>query len=137
MTEPLFMKLYMYVMAPEPVSAAYFINPSHQSACLYVYRRVSLIGNGSVDTFPWQRTHATIEELLKASFPIRSVSYQRESVGLCIPISLLDNGSVKMFLRQGRIVGGAVFYAVRDVSKESMRLILPRTSCFILDNGRN
>jgi hypothetical protein len=24
-------------MAPEPISAEYFINPSHQSMCLYVY----------------------------------------------------------------------------------------------------
>jgi hypothetical protein len=27
----------MYIMAPEPISTAYFINPSHQSVCLYVY----------------------------------------------------------------------------------------------------
>jgi hypothetical protein len=38
MVEPVFMKLGMYIMAPEPVSTAYFINPSHQSVCLYVYR---------------------------------------------------------------------------------------------------
>jgi hypothetical protein len=31
------MKLGMYIMAPEPTSMAYFINPSHQSVCLYVY----------------------------------------------------------------------------------------------------
>jgi hypothetical protein len=27
----------MHVMAPELISTAYFINPSHQSVCLYVY----------------------------------------------------------------------------------------------------
>jgi hypothetical protein len=27
-----------------------------------------LLGNGSVDTFPWQQIHAKIEELLEASF---------------------------------------------------------------------
>jgi hypothetical protein len=27
----------MYVMVPEPISTAYFINPAHQSVCLYVY----------------------------------------------------------------------------------------------------
>jgi hypothetical protein len=37
MAEPIFMKLGMYIMAPKPISAAYFINPSHQSVCLYVY----------------------------------------------------------------------------------------------------
>jgi hypothetical protein len=31
--EPVFMKL----VAPEPISSAYFINPSRQSVCLYVY----------------------------------------------------------------------------------------------------
>jgi hypothetical protein len=36
MTEPIFMKLGMYIMAPEPISVAYFINPSHQSARLHV-----------------------------------------------------------------------------------------------------
>jgi hypothetical protein len=33
----IFIKLGMYIMAPEPISMAYFINPSHQSVCLYVY----------------------------------------------------------------------------------------------------
>jgi hypothetical protein len=37
MVEPVFMKLGMYIMAPEPISAAYFINPWHQSVCLHVY----------------------------------------------------------------------------------------------------
>jgi hypothetical protein len=27
----------MYIMAPEPISTAYFVNPSHRSVCLYVY----------------------------------------------------------------------------------------------------
>jgi hypothetical protein len=27
----------MYTIAPERVSTAYFLNPSHQSECLYVY----------------------------------------------------------------------------------------------------
>jgi hypothetical protein len=37
MSEPVFMKLSMYIMAPEPISAAYFLNPSHQSMHLCVY----------------------------------------------------------------------------------------------------
>jgi hypothetical protein len=36
MPEPIFIKLGLYIMAPEPMSTAYFINPSHQSVCLYV-----------------------------------------------------------------------------------------------------
>jgi hypothetical protein len=27
----------MYITAPESISMAYFINPSHQSVCLYAY----------------------------------------------------------------------------------------------------
>jgi hypothetical protein len=30
----------MYVMAPEPILTAYFINPSHQSVHLYVYSSI-------------------------------------------------------------------------------------------------
>jgi hypothetical protein len=42
----------MYIMAPEPISAAYLINPSHQAVPLYVYpsivarqRQVKTAGN--------------------------------------------------------------------------------------------
>jgi hypothetical protein len=35
-SEPIVMKVGM-CMPPEAISAAYFINPSHQSVCLYVY----------------------------------------------------------------------------------------------------
>jgi hypothetical protein len=52
--EPVFTKLDVYIMAPEPISAAYFINPSHQSVCLYI---LSLVDNGSVETLPRQRIH--------------------------------------------------------------------------------
>jgi hypothetical protein len=48
MPERVFMKLGLYIMAPEPISTANFINPSHQSLCLYVYPRISLLGNGFV-----------------------------------------------------------------------------------------
>jgi hypothetical protein len=33
MAESIFMKLGIYIVAPELISAAYFINPSHQSVC--------------------------------------------------------------------------------------------------------
>jgi hypothetical protein len=59
MSEPVFMKIGMYIMAPEPISRAYFINPIHRSACLYVYS-LTLLGNGPVKTLLRQRTHATI-----------------------------------------------------------------------------
>jgi hypothetical protein len=47
-----------------------------------------------------------------------------ESVDLCIALSLLGNGSVNMFPRQQGMVGGVVFYEVRDVSKVKVKLSL-------------
>jgi hypothetical protein len=66
-----------YIMAPEPNSTEYFINTSsHQSVFLYVYfpivARQRLGDNVTVVT----NTHATIDELLDASFSMRYlVSY--------------------------------------------------------------
>jgi hypothetical protein len=70
MAEPIFMKLGICVIAPEPISTAYFINPSYQSACLYVYHsyrcqakaqqnvaHLSLLRNGLAKTLPQQRIH--------------------------------------------------------------------------------
>jgi hypothetical protein len=86
MFQPIFMKLSMYMTAVVPISTTYFINPSHRSVRLYVYRHVVarqrlgkkntllLLGNGSVKTLA-SNTQATIE-LLNASFSVRSVSYQ-------------------------------------------------------------
>jgi hypothetical protein len=54
--------MYEYIMAVEPISTAQFINPSHQRACLYVYPRVPLLGNGSLDMVPWKRIYATTDE---------------------------------------------------------------------------
>jgi hypothetical protein len=79
--------LSAYIMALEPISKTYFINLSHQSMCLYLYR-LSLLGNDSIKTLPLQR----------------------------------------MQRNNRRIVGGVVFCAVRVVTKESRRLVLPRTS---------
>jgi hypothetical protein len=42
MSESIFMKLGMYIMATEPISAAYLKNFSRHSVCLYVYRPYSL-----------------------------------------------------------------------------------------------
>jgi hypothetical protein len=123
----------MYVIATETISTAYFINPSHLSVYLYrsyhcwakVWLSLSLhsvLGNGSVNTFPRQQIHATIEELFDACV----------SGCLLIPLSLLGNSQVKTFPRQRRIVGGVILYAVHVISKESRQLVVPRTSFSIL-----
>jgi hypothetical protein len=97
--------------------------PVSVSVCV---AHLSLLGNGSVNTFQWQQIQATIEELLDVSFSMRSV-LSKESlwVCLCIPLPLLGNNSVKTFQRKRWIVGGVVLYALRVVTKESRRLILP------------
>jgi hypothetical protein len=76
MPEPIFIKLCrIYIVAPEPISKAHFINPYHKPVSVCVFP-LSLLGNGSVNTFPRQRIHVTIANLLDASFSIRSVLYQ-------------------------------------------------------------
>jgi hypothetical protein len=52
---------------------------------------------------------------------IRVVSKESLWVCLCIPLSLLGNGSANIFLRQRIIVAVIVSFAVRVVSKESRR----------------
>jgi hypothetical protein len=73
-------------MAPEPISTAYFINPSHQS--VYVYPLIvarELLGKNppivatqrlGKNVAAAKNTHTAIEELLDASFSKRSVTYQ-------------------------------------------------------------
>jgi hypothetical protein len=48
-------------MASELISTAYFINPSYLYVCICI--PLSLLGNGSVNTFPRQRIYETIEEM--------------------------------------------------------------------------
>jgi hypothetical protein len=93
--EQIFMKLGMYIVAPEPISTAYFLNPSHQSVSVSL---LPLPGKGSVKcilAFPARQqldkknvnaatnTHATVE-LLNASFSMRSGS-SKESTRLVLP----------------------------------------------------
>jgi hypothetical protein len=64
MPEPIFMKLGMYIMAPESISTGHFMNLSHQ----YVYPSV----------IARQQLGKTMEELLHESFSLWSLSYQRK-----------------------------------------------------------
>jgi hypothetical protein len=73
---PIFMKLRTFIMASEPVSTANFLNPSHQSVCLYVYPPLLARQRLGKNVTVTMNTYATIEELLDVSFSMRSVSYQ-------------------------------------------------------------
>jgi hypothetical protein len=91
---------------------------------------VPLLGKASVNCIPSsfnsrQRFGKHVPVATNTSSSRRSVV----RVGLCISLSLLGNNSVKTFPRQWRIVGGVFFYAIHVISKETRRLLLPRTSC--------
>jgi hypothetical protein len=91
MAEQIFMKLGMYIMATEPISTAYFINASRQSVSVCI-SLLSLQGNGS----------------FKSSPPFGA----RQRLGKQVPSATN--------IRNNRIVGPVLFYAVRVLSKESV-----------------
>jgi hypothetical protein len=74
---------------------------------------------GSLNTFPWQQIHTTMEEMLDALFSRWSVSYKSRVCVSVYPLSLLGNGLVNMFLWRQRTVGGIIFYVVRVISKKA------------------
>jgi hypothetical protein len=65
------MKFEMYIMAPEPISMIYFINPSHQSVCLHLHSPTVVMQRLGKNVTAATNTHA-VEELLDASFPVMS-----------------------------------------------------------------
>jgi hypothetical protein len=71
-------------------------------------------------------THSEADKVLNISFSMRSMSYQKTD--LFIALSLLCSGSVNMLPGHG----GVFFCDARVVSKESRRLVLPRTYVFFI-----
>jgi hypothetical protein len=70
------MNLGMHIMLPEPISAAYFGNPSHHFVYLYVYPSLVARQRLGKNVTATTNTHATMEELFDTSFSVRSISYQ-------------------------------------------------------------
>jgi hypothetical protein len=62
MPEPVFIKLRMPIVAPEPMSTAYLMNPSHHSVCLYVYTAIITRQRLDETVTAATDTHAAIEE---------------------------------------------------------------------------
>jgi hypothetical protein len=67
------------------------------------------------------------EEFLDALFSVGSVSYQSKPVGLSV-YPVVARQWLGKHVPAATKIGGVVLYAVRVVSKESRRLVLPRTS---------
>jgi hypothetical protein len=122
------MKISVYVMAPEPISTAYFINPSRQSVESPIVARQRLGKH-----VPAANNTCNNRGIVQSVdfYAVRVVS---KSVGLCIPSSLLGNGSVNTFPLHRASVGG-IFYVVRVVSKEVRQLVIDRTTCFSVHRG--
>jgi hypothetical protein len=72
----MFMTLGIYIMAPEPISTAYFVNLSNQSLCLYVYSLLVARQRFDKNVTATTDTHATVEELLYTLFYMLLMSYQ-------------------------------------------------------------
>jgi hypothetical protein len=69
MPESIFMKLGMHIMASEPIWMAYFVNPSHQSAFLYVCPSI-VAKQWLCKNVTAASTNGTTEELWDTSFSV-------------------------------------------------------------------
>jgi hypothetical protein len=95
MPEPIFMKLGMYIILPNPIWTAYFINPFHQCVCVSVFLSpLSLLCNGSLNTFLRQRIHAPIEDKLDAFFYVVRVVSKDSKRLVLFRISFYDISQV-------------------------------------------
>jgi hypothetical protein len=74
------MKPGMHIIEPEPISTAYFINPSHKSVCLHMYPTIV-----ARQRLRKNVTAATIEEFLDFSFSMRSRVESNASRRLVLP----------------------------------------------------
>jgi hypothetical protein len=116
----------MCIVAPKPISTAYFINPSHQSVYPPIIAMQQLSRHVPVATNTCN--NRTVDSII---FYVACVILKESLwVCLCITLTLLGNGSVNIFPQQQWIVGGVVFYVVYVVSKESRLVFLTITSCY-------
>jgi hypothetical protein len=140
------MRLDIHIVATEPLRTVYFINPSHQSVCLYVYPS-SVCKTTTSSNISLFRCYVLARKHVPAAtntrnnnrivrrfilYAIRVLSQECMSVCLYIPLSLLGNISVNIFPLQKRIVGAAIFYAVRLASNEIMRKFFTELLVYIV-----
>jgi hypothetical protein len=133
MPEQIFMKLGTYITAPEPISTAYFIHPSHQSVCLYVYPPIVAVQRLCRNVTAVTNTHATIGELLDASFSMWPVSYQGKyaiSSSQTVFVCLFVYDAHFLALTEEADVGGHRSYKSVRTAASIPHCCLPVTACF-------
>jgi hypothetical protein len=77
----------MHVMASEPILTSYFINLSNQWVFVFMCIPLIVARQRLDEHVPAERTHATVEELLNATFSMLPVSCRRRvyrSVCVCL-----------------------------------------------------
>jgi hypothetical protein len=130
MPEPILIKLGMCIMAPEPSWTAYFINLLISLCvcmCIPPIAARQRFGRHVPMAINTRNKGRFVGDVVFCT--VRVVSQESLWVCLCIPLSLLGNDSVNMFLRQRRIVEGVGFCAAHVVSNESRQLVLIRSYC--------
>jgi hypothetical protein len=106
-TERDYLKFRVYIMAPELISVACFINPHH--AFFYLcprYRYRKRLGNTVNAT---TNTHATIECLLGASFSIGSMLIERRDYGSISVYHILVHAALKRWSESSKCRQGNMF----------------------------
>jgi hypothetical protein len=76
MPKPIFMKLGMHIITPQPISPSCFINHFHQYVCLCVYLPIVTRQRLGVQVPVAKNIHNNIR-ILDSPFSVHSVSYQR------------------------------------------------------------
>jgi hypothetical protein len=104
------MKLGVYIVPPEPISTAFFINPSDKSLCLHVYP--SLVA--------MQRHGKHVPAAKNAHNNGRIVGRLCLCICLCFPVSIYITTGWKTFPQHRIFVGGAVFYEIRVIWKQAI-----------------
>jgi hypothetical protein len=108
-----------------------FLKQTYTYAISFLFVYPSLLTFECLNQFLWNLVciswHLNPSQQNTSKFPLISLR-----VHMCIPLLLLANGSAKMLQWQQGIIGGTVLYAVHVISKESRRLVIPRTSCNII-----
>jgi hypothetical protein len=105
MPEPIFIKLGLYIMTPEPTTTVYSINLFHQSVCMGIPPTI-VARQRLGKQVPRQLIHPTME-LLDVMFSMQSVSYQMKASDEFFPEFLVD--VFRVFL-----TGNSDYFLLRD-----------------------